>query len=195
MQIIIDLYQSDEGVHHFGEHQLPRWNSFKLAQLLIRLKEDGYHINSLYGRLVYDRANDKVIDAGEAGKDFPTDDMFFISSAIYKGEGKLFIIFTDKKYALFTDKYFVAMYFCHLRRVRPLSPYQALSNYENLIYDKDEELLGQLYEDAFKHTYKDSEGVPTLFNLDGTIQPRASEGYAIWQPFPKELEDFKLKLN
>lgn len=186
MQIIIDLYQSEEGTHHFGEDQLARFNCFETAKLLMRLKEEGYRVNALYGRLIYDLADNVVIDCGEPGSDIPMQHLFDAACQIYRGKGKLLVIFVEQKYCLFTDRYFVAFHFCHFRKVHPLSPYQALRNFDGLILKNDQRLLNQLYLDSFVFRHGDIEAVPTLFDPNGKPRPAERNGFAVPAPGPSE---------
>ena len=143
MQTIIELKSKDEGVIHSSDEQKERWEKFRLTELMEKLEDDGYRINTLYGNFIFDEAKKEVIDCGKPGQKVPA--CYKLADSIYQTGGKLAIIFTDKKYIVFANRYFVAIYFCHMRKVRPLSIYNVLQNYDELIINENEKILNQLY--------------------------------------------------
>jgi hypothetical protein len=163
MQIIIELKSKDEGVIHSSDEQKERWEKFKLTELMEKLEDDGYRINTLYGKFIFNEEKKEVIDCGAPGQRVPV--CYKLADSIYQTDGKLAVIFTNKKYIAFANRYFVAMYFCHMRKVRPLSIYKVLQNYEELIVNENEELLNQLYFEKFESHYgKDADPVSCFEN-------------------------------
>ena len=148
MQIIIILESKDEGVVHSSAEQNEQWKKSKLTELMVKLENDGYRINTLYGNLIFDLEKKEVIDCGKPGQKVPA--CYKLADAIFRTGGKLAIIFTDKKYIVFDNKHFVAMRFCQGRKVSPLSIYDVLINYEELITNENKELLDKLYFEKYK---------------------------------------------
>lgn len=62
MQILIDLTAINEGLIHSSNQAKKDWERFRLLELLTKLESDGYKINSLYGRFVFDESKKKAID-------------------------------------------------------------------------------------------------------------------------------------
>ena len=183
MQIIIELRAKDEKVIHSDAEQKEWWEKTNLTKLMSRLEGDDYRINTLYGNFVFNEAKKEVIDCGKPGEIVPT--CFQLADSIYRTGGKLAIIFTDKKYIVFANRYFVAMHFCHMRKVRPLSIYDVLENYEELIINENEELLDKLYLKKFKSYY--GKGADPVSYFVGDYKLRTS-GFAIAGPIEQEGE-------
>ncbi len=57
MQILININKTNTDLERL-----------KLFELLSKLEEQGYKINSLYGRFIFDLSNKEIIDIGEEGK-------------------------------------------------------------------------------------------------------------------------------
>jgi len=134
MQILININKTNTDLERL-----------KLFELLSKLEEQGYKINSLYGRFIFDLANKEIIDIGEEGKFIPLS-MDLVDS-IYKTKGCLAVIFTDKKYIVFSNSYFLAVQFCNNRKVKLLTPNDVINNFEDLIVDENKDLLNSLYLD------------------------------------------------
>ena len=148
MQIIIELRAKDEDVIHSSDEQKERWEKIRLTELMEKLEDDGYRINTLYGKFVFNEEKKEVMDCGAPGKRVHA--CYQLADSIYQTGGKLAIIFTNKKYIVFANRYFVAIHFCHMRKVRPLSIYNILQNYDELIFNENEKLLNQLYFEKFE---------------------------------------------
>ncbi len=180
MQILIDLYQDDEEVKIDDPEEFKKFNTNELAKLLKKLLDDGYRINSLSGNLIYDYKKDEVIDCGKAGEPMSDRDTLNTANIIYKYNGKMMVIFTDKLYALFCTMYQIAIFFTNWRNVKPISVHQVNQNYLELIYNDDSKKLNELYKESFLHTFKD--GVPraTLFDKKtGESIKRPNCGYGV----------------
>ena len=179
MQIIIDLNGREIGISNIELDKT--WRIFNLASLLIQLKVDGYRINSLYGKFVFDESKKEAIDIGDF-KESNADDFKFVESAYTTG-AKLLIIDTNNKSAVLTNRYFIAMYFCHMRKVRPLRIMDALQNYDLLIINENKDLLDDLYLQAFKLNFGNDSNAVSYFEGDNTLH---TKGFAI---------DYTLKNN
>ncbi len=167
MQIIIELKSKDEGVIHSSDEQKERWERFRLTELMEKLEDGGYRINTLYGNFVFDEAKKEVIDCGKPGQKVPA--CYKLADSIYQTGGKLAIIFTDKKYIVFANRYFVAIYFCHMRKVRPLSVYNVLQNYDELIVNENEKILNQLYFEKFELVFGKGADPVSYFIYDSAL--------------------------
>lgn len=148
MQIIIDLNANDDDLIHSCDAQKENFQKIQLTKLLIRLESDSYQINSLYGRFIFDLKKKEVVDCGMSGERLNAS--FALSKSILETDGRLAIIFTDKKYIVFANSFFIATSFCNNRKVRPLSINKALNNYDELILHENEELLNKLYFKMFE---------------------------------------------
>ena len=155
-----------------------------LTELMQKLEEDGYKIHTLYGNFIFDEETKKVIDCGKPGKEVEVCQDF--SESIYKTNGKLAIIFTDKKYIVFANRYFLAIHFCHMRKVRPLSIYTVLRNYDELIYNESQDLLDKLYYEQFQLTFGKNTKPVSYFKDDYTLR---TSGFAL--PGPIIDDDLK----
>lgn len=190
MQIIIDLSAKDDGVIHSNDEQKRRWEKFKLSELITKLYDDGYQINTLYGRFVFDEAKKEVIDCGEPG-DLPGCYSSQLADSIFKSGGKLAIIFTDKKYIVFANRYFVAIHFCHMRKVRPISLYDAIQNYEELVHKENRDLLDKLYFEKFELYYGKDAIAQSCFPGDNKLH---TKGFAVPAPLEEKKEKCHLCL-
>ena len=153
MQIHISLESKDEGVVHSSAEQKEQWEKSKLTELMVKLAKDGYHINTLYDHSILDEAKKEVIDCGEPGQKVPA--CYKLADAIFQTGGVLAIIDNDKKWILFDNKHFFVMRFCFSmsyegKKVSPLSIYDVLKNYKELITNKNKELLEKLYIEKHK---------------------------------------------
>lgn len=154
MQIYIRLESSDEGVVHSSEEQKEQWKKSKLTELMVKLENDGYRIDINYDHSILDEVKKEVIDCGETGQKVPA--CYKLADAIFQTGGVLAIIDYDKKWILFDNKHFFVMRFCIAMRhsegkkVSPLSIYDVLKNYKELITNKNKELLEKLYFEKYK---------------------------------------------
>ena len=183
MQIIIELRAKDEKVIHSDAEQKEWWEKSNLTRLMSRLEGDDYRINTLYGNFVFGEEKKEVVDCGKPGEIVPA--CFQLADAIFRTGGKLAIIFIDKKYIVFANRYFVAMHFCHMRKVRPLSIYDVLTNYDELIINENEELLDKLYFEKFELYYGKGAEAVSCFKGDYKVHTR---GYAIAGEIEEEGE-------
>ena len=151
MQIIIDLYAPDEGIIHSNDKVKMDWRRLYLLRLLQHLEHDGYVIHTLTAFFVFDQEKKEVIDVGKPGELCPSS--LGLVDVIFKNEGKMAVIFTDQKYIVFSNRYFAAIHFCHMRRVKPLSIYDVYKWYKELIEDKNQKLLEELYLKKFEFMY------------------------------------------
>ena len=147
MQIYIRLKSGDEGVVHSSADEKEQWEKSKLTELMVKLENDGYRIDTNY------EANKEVIDCGKTGQKVPA--WYEFADAIFQTGGVIAIIDKDKKWILFDNKHFFVMCFCFSmnkqgRIISPLSIYDVLKNYEELITNKNEELLYKLYIEKHK---------------------------------------------
>ena len=71
MQILIELTATNDTIYHSSKETKRGWEYFRLTELLYKLERDGYRINSLYGRFVFNESNKEVIDCGEPGTIYP----------------------------------------------------------------------------------------------------------------------------
>lgn len=151
MQIIIDLKATSEGIIHSSDKANFDFDRLNLLKLLFELKSDGYRINTLYGKFAFDNSKKEVIDVGVACPILPVClqmvDSFFATGAI------LAVIFTDENYIAFTNRFFIGVQFCHMRRVRPISIYDCYSNYDELVRKNNKKLLDELYLKQFELFY------------------------------------------
>ena len=153
MQIYIRLESEDEGVVHSSAEQKEQWKKSKLTELMVKLEKDGYRIETLYDYSIFDEAKKEVIDCGEPGQKVPA--FYKLADVIFQTGGVIAIIDKDKKWILFDNKHFFVMCFCFSmnkqgRIISPLSIYDVLKNYEELITNKNEELLYKLYIEKHK---------------------------------------------
>lgn len=132
MQILIDINKTKTDLERV-----------KLFELLFKLEKQGYKINSLYGRFIFDQSNKEIIDIGEEGNLISLS-MNLVDS-IYKTNWRLAVIFTDQKYIVFSNNYFLAIQFCNNRKVKLLTPNDVINNFEDLIVDENKDLLNSLY--------------------------------------------------
>ena len=181
MQILIELRRTNEGIYHSTEKAKHDWERFRLRELLIKLEEDGYRINTLYGRFILDEQHKEAIDCGEPGEIVPA--CMGLVDSIFASGGKLAIIFTDKKYIAFADRFFLAIHFCHMRRVRPLSIYDVVENYDELITNESNVLLEKLYQDQFEREYGKDAEAKSCFIGDNTLR---TEGFGVPGPLEKK---------
>ncbi len=181
MQILIELRATNDGIYHSNEKAKHDWERFRLRELLIKLEKDGYRINSLYGRFIFDEQHKEAIDCGEAGQIVPA--CMGLVDSVFASGGKLAIIFTDKKYVVFADRFFLAIHFCHMRRVRPLSIFDVVENYEELIVNESKETLNKLYQDQFEFQYGKDAEARSCFIGDNTLR---TEGFGVPGPLDKE---------
>lgn len=158
MQIIIELTAKDETT---AEQQRSQEIS-SLSHLMDKLHKDGYKINSLYGNFIFDKNKKEVIDCGQPGT-YLNAPFIQYANSIFQTNGKLAIIFTDKKYMVFANSYFVAIHFCHRRKVRPLSINDVLKNYDELLKNENKELLGELYLKKFNFYSENKEKTNSSF--------------------------------
>ena len=151
MQILIGLYAEDKKDAFTSAKEKKMITSARLYGLLARLERDGYTIHSLFGSFVFDNATKEVIDIGEAGDNLPAS--HDLANSILHMGGKMAVIFTKDKYIAFSDRYFLAMHFSNMRRVRPLSIRSILLNYVKLIRSEPIEFLKLLYERQYFDTF------------------------------------------
>ena len=183
MQVLIELRATNDGIIHSSEKAKHDWERFRLLELLTKLEKRGYRINTLYGRFIFDEAKKEAIDCGEAGQIIPV--CMGLVDSIFATNGKMAIIFTDKKYIVFTDRYFLAIHFCHMRRVRPISIYDVVNNFDSLIIDENKELLDKLYLDQFEFKYGKNAEAQSCFEGDTTLR---TEGYGVPLPIEKNSQ-------
>lgn len=151
MQILIDLHAINDGVDLKNEKMKEKYKRINLLWLLQRLYEDGYKINTLEGAFIFDNKNKVVIDIGKPGvRPAPST---YLANSIFNCGANMAVIFVEEKYIAFTDRYFPAIYFSHMRRVRPLSIYRVIENYNYIVTREDEAKLDSLYFEAFEERY------------------------------------------
>jgi len=182
MQIIIDLHAKDEGAFHSSSEQKKKWEIFHLNELLCKLYDEGYSVNTLYGSFVFDEAKKEVIDCGKPG-DNPSCSSMTLANSVLNGDGKLAIIFTNKKYIVFADRYFVAIHFCHMRKVKPLTIYSVYNNFDDLVLKEDKVLLNKLYLKQFESMYGKGAKAKSYLVGDYTLH---TKGYAVPGPITNE---------
>ena len=182
MQILIDFAATNEGIIHSNEKAKKDWERFRLLELLKKLESDGYKINSLYGRFIFDEAKKEAIDLGEAGVEVRA--CMNLVDSVFATNGKMAVIFTDKKYIVFCNRYFLAIHFCHMRKVAPISIYSVLENYEGLIKKESNELLSSLYFEAFELRNGKGHEAVSCFANDTKLR---TKGYGV----PAPLEERK----
>lgn len=151
MQVIIDLHAGEPGVFHTGKEAKKKYGIFRLNELLMRLEKDGYLIHSLYGSFLFDNKERSVIDIGEPGEIVHAS--IGLAMGIYETGGKLAVIFTDEKYVVFANRYFLAMHLCHMRKARALSIDKALKRYKFLFVQERKATLRMLYRRQFEEYY------------------------------------------
>lgn len=144
MQILVHL-KNEESKNPFKVRKRNQ-QKMKLLELLKKLEGDGYKINGLYGKLIVDCENKEIIDCGEmqevhACKEFV--------DALYKTGGRLAVIYVDKKYIVFDNKYFIAIHLCPIKKIHPLTIDLVIENYEQLIINESSEYLNKLYSETF----------------------------------------------
>ena len=177
MQIIIELTADCKELIHSNKEAKRNWERFHLAQLLRKLEEDGYKINTLYGRFIFNESTKEVMDVGIAGGEEHAS--IPLVDSIFATKGKLAIIFTDKKYVVFCNRYFVAIHFCHMRKVRPLSIHAVEKNYDALILNESKETLDKLYFEQFEFVYGKGHEPVSCFLEDNKLR---TNGYAVAGP-------------
>lgn len=183
MQILIDLTATNEGLIHSSDQAKKDWERFRLLELLTKLESDGYKINSLYGRFVFDESKKEAIDCGEPGE-YVSARMWLVDSLFQNG-GKMAVIFTDKKYVVFCNRYFLAIHFCHMRKVRPLSIYTVIQNYDDLILNQSVKTLDDLYFEAFEFKFGKGHDAVSYFLGDNKLR---TTGYGVPGPIPSKEE-------
>lgn len=180
MEILIDLLADDKGIIYGSERTRNFYKSQSLLKLLIKLEEKGYQINTLYGKFVFDEANKRILDCGLPGAPFPLDINFV--NALYNSNCKLAVIYPDKKYIVFANRFFLAIHFCHMRRVLPLTVTCFLNNFEDLLFENNNTLLNTLYLQTFEEKFgKNAEPKSYILN-DYKLH---TEGYSV--PVPNKL--------
>ena len=130
MQVIIDLHANEPGVHHSTDEAKKRWDTVRLYELLDRLEAVGYRIHSLYGSFIFDNENRVAIDIGKPGEIVHSSVGLAVN--VHQNGGTLAVVFTDQKYVVFANRYFLAIHLCHMRRVRPISIAKALNRFRAL---------------------------------------------------------------
>lgn len=71
MQILIEFRITNEGIYHSTKKAKHDWERFRFRELLIKLEKDGYCINTLYGRFIFDEERKEAIDCGDQGETVP----------------------------------------------------------------------------------------------------------------------------
>ena len=184
MQVIIDLHAADCGVHHTSPEAKKKWDIYQLYQLLIKLREDGYKIHSLYGNFIFDNRHREVIDVGKPGEE--VEPSLEAAIGIHESGGKLAIVFTDEKYVVFANSYFVAIHFCHMRKARAISVTKALKRFYKLFHKPLKSTLHVTYMRQFEEYYgMDAKPVSCFIN-DQNIH---RYGYAVSVPALKEEDE------
>lgn len=183
MQVIIDLHAAEPGVHHSNEEAERRWNIFRLFELLESLEEEGYEIHSLYGNFLFDNAHQEAIDIGDPGEIIHSS--ISLAKSIYETGGLLMVVFLEEKYVVFSNRYFLAIYLCHMRKFRPMSIMKAIKRFKQLFIQKRRYEPHFLYRRQFDEYYGiDARPVPTLQG-DHVVH---RHGFAIPGPILKEEE-------
>jgi hypothetical protein len=163
MQIFIELRAESPEVIHTSEKAKHVFERLQLARLLSNLQVNGYHINSLYGRFIFDESTKTAHNTGEKGEQFPISlrwvDDIFATGAIFA------LIDTDEKFLVFANHLFIGLHFWHMRRVRPLALYDVNENLNELVFNENEKLRDELYLKQFEFTFgKDAEPVSCFLN-------------------------------
>lgn len=124
-----------------------------LKGVLTKLERDGYRINTLYGRLIFDNKEKKVVDIGEPGDIYPVSDGFV--DALMKTNAKTAVIFVEEKYIVFTNTYAVAAWFSSTKYGKPINLDVFNDYYKSLVVDKDKRILDGLYRNLFRKTFEE----------------------------------------
>lgn len=179
MQILIELDAPTRGITPTDKHQRILFQKEQLLRLLARLEENAFHINNLFGNVIFDEAKKEVIDVGEAGGNAPAIRGFV--DALFQAGAKLAVIFVEERHIMFLDSFFVAIHFSHMRKVRPLSCFDVNESFVPLVIGKDATLLDKLYFDKFEEIYGQGADPVSYFPNDNTLR---TSGYGL--PFPKK---------
>ena len=143
MQILINLRAADRGVENKEESR-----AAYLYELLTRLQEQGYNIHSLYGSLIYDLANECVIDAGEPGDNLQAS--LELAKSIFRTGAKMAVIFVEEKYITFSTSFMPAICFSQGKKRRPISLGKATQHFDDLCINPSTEKLDSLYEQQYE---------------------------------------------
>ena len=164
-------------MHHSGEKAKRRWGIVQLAELLFRLGSEGYVIHSLYGGLVFDNGDWAVIDVGKLGMILPAS--FGLANDVFKTGGLFAAVFTEERYVVFVNRYFLAIHLCHMRRIRPISVTKAKKRFRQLFLAERKATPSMLYRRQFEECYgMDAKPVPCI---EGDFR-RHTDGLAIPGP-------------
>lgn len=177
MQILIELNAKSEGFIYSNDVTQLNDNIIDLYKLMMLLDEDGYRINTLYGKFIFSESRKEIIDIGESGIIIPPSIDFAMS--VFDTGGVLAVIDTDKKYLVFANRYFLASHFCHMRKVLPITLYTVRKYYFELIKMNNRKLLRKLYFEQFIFIYGKNSKQVSYFKDDYTLH---TKGYAIPGP-------------
>ena len=184
MQVIIELRAKEPGIYHSTEEARKKWNIFRLYELLTKLEEEGYAIHSLYGSFVFDNEKRSVIDVGKPGD--PVHASLRLAIDIHESGGVLAVVFTEEKYVVFANSYFVAIHFCHMRKCRPISVAKALKRFKHLFVNERKGVLSLLYRRQFEEYYGIDAKPVSCIQGDRRIH---RHGYAFQGPFRRNPKD------
>lgn len=170
MQIVVDLITRYKDKIFFSKDEFLDYYVQLLYKLMLELQQDGYKIDSLYGIYGYDHKINEVFTIFDAWKDLPPVELDIVES-IYSKNAKYLVIFVEEKKAEFNRDDFLEQHFCHMRRVRPISVRTCYIWYEDLIKNKDQELLDTLYEEQFELMYgKEALPIKCIQGYDSVLE-------------------------
>ncbi len=167
MEILIDLNGFSKEVSFKDKKEIYEWKVKEVVKLLQNLTNAGYEIHSNFGIFVFDGFKQKIIDLAKPGELLNADEETAKRILLL---AKMAVIYTDEKYIVFDKSYYLATHFCHLRKRRPISPYDVNENFEELITNENEKRLFELYFNSFADMYgRYSKPVKLILNLDEPI--------------------------
>ena len=126
MQILIDLHGGYKGITPNNEVERNEFNIAITSSLLLLLSEKGYEIRGDFDKFYFDEAQKEGVII-ESGVKEAHPSISFVRELYEKG-AKMMVVFPKEKIVAFSETYFLANCFCHYRRVRPLSPFMALTH-------------------------------------------------------------------
>ena len=180
MQILIDLHGGYKGITPNNEVERNEFNIAITSSLLLLLMEKGYEIRGDFDMFYFDEAQKEGVIIESGVKEVHPDISF--TRELYEKGAKMMVVFPKEKLVAFSEVYFLAIYFCHYRRVRPLSPFMALTHPSLFTRGEHVKRLYTLYKrELVRFNGINAEAQPTLLN-DNRVH---SSGFA----FPAYFED------
>ncbi len=173
MEILIDLLKESSAISNLTDNEKKEKKINELNSFLSALDENGFEIREYIGTFVFDANNQRIIDASK--------NKTVVKPSIRLAEAVLnnismIVIFTDQKYVVFDNTYFLAIHLGHLRKIRPLSIENVNNDFEELIINQNQTKLQELYLKSFNDMQgEDAEPTPLLLGVDKPL----TQGYFV----------------